>query len=75
MLSASQVLTQGSENYRLTAAGIGDVPVAIQSEFYVVNEGVVLQAEVALPAESENYHSGGETSQEVYVPLVLRDFQ
>jgi hypothetical protein len=73
MLSASQVLNQGSEHYRLAAAGTGDVPVAIQSESYMVNEGVVLQAEVAPPAESENYQSGGEIPQKVYLPLVLRD--
>jgi hypothetical protein len=42
------------------------------SEAYVVNEGVVLQAEVQAPTESESYRGGGEVPREVFLPLVLR---
>jgi hypothetical protein len=61
-----------SEQYRLVAAEVGNAPAAMQSESYVMNEDVALQAEVAPPMASEHYKSGGEVSRKVYLPLVLR---
>jgi hypothetical protein len=43
------------------------------SESFVVNEGIVLQAEVVAPMESETYRGGGEVPREVFLPLLLRD--
>ena len=64
-----------SEHYRLVASEVGNAPAAMQSESYMINDGIVLQAEVAPPMESENYKSGGEVSQKIYLPLVLRSWQ
>jgi hypothetical protein len=64
-----------SEHYRLVAAEVGNAPAAMQSESYVMNEDVVLQAQVAPPMESENYKSGGEVPHKVYLPLVLRSWE
>jgi hypothetical protein len=43
------------------------------SESFVVNEGVVLHAEIAAPMESETYRGGGQVSWEVFLPLALRE--
>lgn len=61
-----------SGHYRLVASGIGDLPAVMQSDSYVLNEGVVLPAEIAPPTESENYQGGGEVPQKVFLPLVLK---
>jgi hypothetical protein len=66
-----QMSVEGSEQYHLVSSGIGDVPQVMGSDSYTINEGVVLQAEIALPMESEHYRSGGEVLRIVYLPMVL----
>jgi len=70
--SPYQVSSQSSEHYHLAASGIGDVPTAMGSDAYRVNEGIVLQAEVVPPMESESYKGGGEVPWRICLPLVLR---
>lgn len=69
---AYQVSSQGSEYYHLVASGIGNVPVAIKSDSYIVNEGIVLQAEVVPPMESESYRVGGIVPYRVFLTIVVR---
>ena len=70
--SSYQVSSQSSEHYHLAASGIGDVPTAMGSDSYKVNEGIVLQAEVVRPMESESYKGGGEVPWKIWLPLVVR---
>jgi hypothetical protein len=63
---------QGSEHYQRAASGIGEVPAAMESEGYQVNDGIVSPAEVAPPADSESYHGGGIVPWRVNLPVVLR---
>ena len=66
------VPSQGSEYYHLVASGIGDIPIAMESGSYTVNEGIVVRAEVVPPMQSEHYKAGGEVPRRAYLPLVLR---
>jgi len=61
-----------SEQYRLVAFEVGNLPVAMQSDSYMVNEGVATQAETAPAMESENYQVSGIVPYRVYLPIVVR---
>jgi hypothetical protein len=63
-----------SEHYRLVASDLGDVLVKMESDSYELNEGVVVQAEVAAPMESGNYRVGGIVGYWAYLPLALKGY-
>ena len=67
--------TSVSEHYRLIVSGIGNVPTAMQSTIYMLNEGVAAQFEVAPPMKSERHSVGGVTLPKIYLPLVLKNQQ